>query len=99
QQVLNERSGGWPLTMFLTPKDQMPFFGGTYFPDQARHGLPAFKDTLERIAQVYRERREDIENQNRSMSQVLKRVYEPMPPGDLSPELPDAVVAQSKQVF
>ena len=40
QQMLTQRNGGWPLTMFLTP-DQVPFFGGTYFPKTARHGLPA----------------------------------------------------------
>src|SRR5688572_31613313 len=39
QQVLTQRSGGWPLTMFLTPDDQKPFFGGTYFPPEPRHGL------------------------------------------------------------
>ena len=38
QFVLTQRTGGWPLTMFLTPDDQMPFFGGTYFPNEARHG-------------------------------------------------------------
>ena len=36
--------GGWPLTMFLTHDDRHPFFGGTYFPKEARHGLPAFKE-------------------------------------------------------
>ena len=50
QQMLTRRSGGWPLTMFLTHDDQRPFFGGTYFPQEARHGLPAFKDILQRVA-------------------------------------------------
>jgi len=44
-QMLTGRGGGWPLTMFLTP-DQVPFFGGTYFPKEARYGLPAFTDLL-----------------------------------------------------
>src|ERR671921_153743 len=39
-QMLTQRGGGWPLTMFLSP-DQKPFFGGTYFPKEPRHGLPA----------------------------------------------------------
>jgi uncharacterized protein YyaL (SSP411 family) len=39
--------------MFLTHDDQRPFFGGTYFPPQARHGLPAFKDVLLRVAEYY----------------------------------------------
>ena len=36
-------SGGWPMTVFLTP-DGEPFFGGTYFPPEARHGMPAFRE-------------------------------------------------------
>ena len=39
-QMIAQRNGGWPLTMFLSPEDQAPFFGGTYFPPEARHGLP-----------------------------------------------------------
>jgi len=49
--VLTQRSGGWPLTMFLTP-DQKPFFGGTYFPKSSRFGLPGFEDLLRKIAVV-----------------------------------------------
>ena len=41
QQMLTGRTGGWPLTMFLSP-DGVPFFGGTYFPKDSRHGLPGF---------------------------------------------------------
>ncbi|TLZ33821.1 MAG: thioredoxin domain-containing protein, partial [Gammaproteobacteria bacterium] len=64
QQMLTQRSGGWPLTMFLTHDDQRPFFGGTYFPKEARYGLPAFKDILLRVAGHYREHREDLRKQN-----------------------------------
>jgi uncharacterized protein YyaL (SSP411 family) len=53
QQLLTQRAGGWPLTMFLTPDDQQPFFGGTYFPRDASYGMPAFKDLLERVAAYY----------------------------------------------
>ncbi len=42
QQLITQGSGGWPLTMFLTPDDQTPFFGGTYFPKVPRYGMPAF---------------------------------------------------------
>ncbi len=45
-QMLTQRGGGWPLTMFLSPRDQRPFFGGTYFPPEPRHGMPAFTDVL-----------------------------------------------------
>ncbi len=46
--------GGWPLTMFLTPKGE-PFWGGTYFPKVARYGQPAFTDVLQSVARAYRE--------------------------------------------
>ena len=72
-QILNQRGGGWPLTVFLTP-DQTPFFAGTYFPRQERHGLPAFTDLLERIAGIYRERQGDIHAQNAELRQVLESV-------------------------
>ncbi len=52
--LLTRRSGGWPLTMFLTP-DGAPFFGGTYFPREGRYGLPGFLDLLPRVAAAYRE--------------------------------------------
>jgi uncharacterized protein len=54
QQVLTQRPGGWPLTMFLTP-DQLPFFGGTYFPKEARRGLPGFGDLLHRVIAFYQQ--------------------------------------------
>src|ERR1041385_1402896 len=51
--------GGWPMTVFLTP-DGEPFFGGTYFPPEPRHGLPAFRQLLVAIADAYREQRQDV---------------------------------------
>ena len=53
QQMLTGRSGGWPLTMFLMHDDQRPFFGGTYFPREARFGLPAFREVLRQVATYY----------------------------------------------
>ncbi len=47
-QMLAQRPGGWPLTMFLTP-DGAPFFGGTYFPKEPRYNLPGFPQLLERV--------------------------------------------------
>ena len=58
--LLTQRNGGWPLTMFLTPDEQIPFFGGTYFPDKERHGMPAFSSLCRQIAGVYRDRRPDL---------------------------------------
>jgi uncharacterized protein YyaL (SSP411 family) len=67
QQMLTQRGGGWPLTMFLTHDDQRPFFGGTYFPKEARFGLPAFKDVLQRVAQFYREHPAELRKQNEAL--------------------------------
>ncbi|MFO1395005.1 MAG: thioredoxin domain-containing protein [Steroidobacteraceae bacterium] len=58
-QLLTQRGGGWPLTMFLSPRDQRPFFGGTYFPPEPRHGLPAFREVLERVATWYAAHRDE----------------------------------------
>ena len=50
--------GGWPLNVFLTP-DQQPFYGGTYWPPEPRHGMPSFRQVLEGVAGLWRERREE----------------------------------------
>lgn len=69
-QILTQRSGGWPLTMFLAP-DGTPFFGGTYFPKEARYGLPGFADLCERVAEAFANRRGDIDIQNTELRRVL----------------------------
>ncbi len=53
-------SGGWPMSVFLTP-DGRPFFGGTYFPDQPRHGMPSFRQVLDGVDRAWREQRADVE--------------------------------------
>ncbi len=55
-------SGGWPMTVFLTP-DGAPFYGGTYFPPQDRYGMPSFTRVLRGVADLYRNQREDVEQQ------------------------------------
>ena len=77
QQLLTQRSGGWPLTMFLTHDDQRPFFGGTYFPPQARFGLPAFRDVLLRVAQYYREHGAQLRSQNEALMAALAELNPP----------------------
>ncbi len=69
-QMLTQRGGGWPLTMFLTPAGE-PFFGGTYFPKSPRYGLPGLVDLLERVAQTFREKRTEIEAQNAALLEAL----------------------------
>ena len=70
-QLLARRGGGWPLTVVLTPDDHVPFFAGTYFPDAPRHGMPSFRQVLTGVAQLYRERRDDVRRQNASLIEVL----------------------------
>ena len=77
-QLLTQRGGGWPLTMFLNPDDQKPFFGGTYFPDAPRHGMPAFSDLLEKVASYYDERRDEVREQGDRLSDVFRQI-EPAP--------------------
>lgn len=71
-QMLTGRAGGWPLTMFLAP-DGTPFYGGTYFPKAPRFGLPGFMDICERIGELWRTRRQDIETHNRELRAALQR--------------------------
>ena len=70
-QLIAQRPGGWPLTMFLSPEDQLPFFGGTYFPDVPRYGMLAFGDLLERIAGVFHSEPDKIRRQGEAIHQSL----------------------------
>ena len=63
-------SGGWPMTVFLTP-DQIPFYGGTYFPPEDRFGRPGFGRLCLTLAEAYREKREEIEARGPDIVQRL----------------------------
>lgn len=65
--------GGWPLTVFLTP-ELVPFFGGTYFPPEDRHGMPGFPRVLLSIAEAYRTRPEDVTQSAWSILAELRRM-------------------------
>jgi len=64
-------SGGWPLSVFLTPAGE-PFYGGTYWPPVPRHGLPAFRDVLQRVAEAWRDRREAVLRAGREYAHALR---------------------------
>jgi uncharacterized protein len=68
--MLTKRNGGWPLTMFLSPNGT-PFFGGTYFPKEARYNLPAFPELLERVAEVYSDQRDELMAQGEQIIAAL----------------------------
>ena len=72
--MLTNRPGGWPLTLFLTPDNQMPIFAGTYFPNQPRHGLPSFQQLLRNINEIYQTRQEDIAIQVSSIGEAYAQM-------------------------
>jgi len=74
--LITQRNGGWPLTMFLTPDNQLPFFGGTYFPDQPRHGLPAFRELLVQVSAYFQQHRDQIDQQNQQLADTFERIYQ-----------------------
>ena len=80
-QLLTQRGGGWPLTMFLSGNDQRPFFGGTYFPKERRYGMPSFSELLTSIAAYYDEKPDEVEDQATRLSEVFARL-EPAPVDD-----------------
>ena len=77
QQLLTQRTGGWPLTMFINPEDRRPFFGGTYFPNEARYGMPAFSELLKSVAAYFREQRDEVRSQGEKLTDVLGRLEPP----------------------
>jgi len=91
--MLTGRNGGWPLTMFLTP-EQMPFFGGTYFPDTPRYGMPAFRDLLSNVAQHYREKKDELAQQN---EQLLDDLRLTLPQGGQGEALDEAPIVAGLQ--
>ena len=99
-QMLAQRPGGWPLTMFLSP-DGTPFFGGTYFPKAARFGLPGFPELCERIAAIWRDKQPDIARQNSEVQKALARTLPRRPSRrpELSRDLLRAVLDNLRASF
>jgi uncharacterized protein YyaL (SSP411 family) len=77
-------SGGWPMSVFLTP-ELRPFYGGTYFPPDDRHGLPGFPRVLSAVADAYRTRRAEIEQQAAALAGHLGQQLA-VPAGERDPE-------------
>jgi len=81
-------SGGWPLTMFLTPAGE-PFWGGTYFPKTSRFGRPAFADVLRGVHQTYHHQPERIHQNTAALTDALMRFSRNVPGDGLDPALLD----------
>lgn len=97
QQMLTQRSGGWPLTMFLTHDDQRPFFGGTYFPKEARHGLPAFTDVLRRVSDYYRLHESELRQQNDALMNAFTELNPP--PASVDVQLTAAPIKAARELL
>jgi uncharacterized protein len=90
--------GGWPMTVFLTPEGE-PFFGGTYFPPEPRHGLPAFGDVLTAVSDLYRERRASAASSAKQLVDAIRSSSQVRPSTDPLTEnlLGDAARALRRQ--
>jgi uncharacterized protein len=83
--------GGWPMTVFLTPEGE-PFFGGTYYPPEPRHGLPSFRQVLLAVSDAYRDRRADVARSAAAIVDAVRRSSELEP----SPEpLTDSLLLEA----
>src|ERR687898_2314464 len=87
--------GGWPMTVFLTP-DGRPFFGGTYFPKETRHGMISFPDLCRRVDELWRTRRSDVDQQAGQLTGALGRTAL-LDPGDDLPGA-DTLAAAERQL-
>src|SRR5437899_1759326 len=87
--------GGWPMTVFLTPAGE-PFFGGTYYPPEPRHGLPAFRQLLDAVGEAYRDRRDDVVQQAATLVEALQRSAQVAPSSE---PLTEDVLAEAEEVL
>jgi hypothetical protein len=92
-------SGGWPMSVFLTPEGR-PFYGGTYYPDTPRHGLPSFRQVLEGIARAWREQRAEIETSGeRLVAAIVAQSTFPAGSGQPDQTLLEGAVAALEDSF
>ncbi|HEY2815513.1 MAG TPA: thioredoxin domain-containing protein [Casimicrobiaceae bacterium] len=97
--LLTRRTGGWPLTVFLTPSGE-PFFAGTYFPKEGRYGLPGFLDILPQIESAYREKGTVIAEQARHLADAMTSLEPTRPTGAALPgRVPGVALAELKRSF
>jgi uncharacterized protein len=84
--------GGWPTTVFLTPAG-LPFYAGTYFPPEPRHGMPSFRDVLVAISAAWRDRRDDLVQQAGRLVEAIREQAAVRPSNE---PLTDAILAEAE---
>ncbi|MCR4378383.1 MAG: thioredoxin domain-containing protein [Rhodospirillales bacterium] len=90
--ALMGQSGGWPLTMFLTP-DAKPFWGGTYFPPEPRYGRPGFKEVLVGLSDAWRQTRTRVTKNVDVIVEALQALSQPQPGKTLDMKILDQVAS------
>jgi uncharacterized protein len=98
-QLLTRQRGGWPLTMFLDPKDHLPIFGGTYFPAQANKDAPAFRDVLRGISKGYGTKEEQMKEFKSRLVDALAQTLGGAAPADIDTLLFDRACAQIESSY
>jgi uncharacterized protein len=86
-------SGGWPMTVFMTPAG-VPFFAGTYFPPEDRYGMPSFRKVLEAVADAYANRRDELLKAGQELVERMREAAAArLPEGSLAPRVLDEAYA------
>jgi len=97
-QILTRRAGGWPLTLALDPTTLTPFFAGTYFPPDARYGMPGFQDVLRQVAAHYRKHKAQLSKHHEAICQTLTQI-EQRPQESLPDDISRACLEQLQDEF
>jgi uncharacterized protein YyaL (SSP411 family) len=90
-------SGGWPMSVFLTP-DGKPFYGGTYFPPTARYGMPSFREVLRAVSDAWRTRRDEVSKSSQNIAAYLEQASEFANTTERSPLSIDTLVKATQNI-
>ncbi len=91
--------GGWPMNVFLTPQDLIPFYGGTYFPIEARYGRPAFMEILDRIQEFYHTEKDKIQTHKTQILSALQQATHLAPLDQIEPRTLRSGLEQCQRIL
>jgi len=83
--------GGWPLTVFLTPEKE-PFYGGTYFPKEARYGMPSFREVMLAVSKTYERERGAVRKTAEQLKALMTKA--PAKKGPIDEDMPQLAIGQ-----